>query len=183
MHTLWRLCWGFPVGENEAKMHTGGFGKQREPCISHSPSSAGAWMVLRTWAGLTQPAAVPDRLVGAGRSRVVSPGIPRLLSHIPPAAQPRHVLTAELGAKEAEIETGFHAPVCISACPIIQSKVETVLGKGVHTEGMSNGWIFPICHIEVNATYYPNHYPRCLIRETVLQENDLLEVIWATLRT
>ena len=135
-----------------------------------------------TWAGPTQPAAVPDRLMGAGRSRVVSPGIPRLLSHIPPAAQPRHILTAELGAKEAEIETGFHASVCISACPMFQSKVETVLGKGVHTEGMSNGWIFPICHIKVNATCYPNHYPRCLIRETVLQENDLLKVIWTTVR-
>ena len=138
MHTLWRLCWGFPVGEKEAKKHTGGFGKQRGPCLSHSPSSAGAWMVLliwtrQGWAGLTQPATVPDRPVGASRSRVVSPGVPRLLSHVPPAAQPRHVLTAELGAKEADIETGFHVSVCISACPITQSKVEMVLGKGVHT--------------------------------------------------
>ena len=70
--------------------------------------------------------------VGAHRSRVVSPGVPRLLSHVPPAAQPRHVLTAELGAKEADIEQVFMC-VCISACPITQSKVETVLGKGVHT--------------------------------------------------
>ncbi|KAB0393109.1 hypothetical protein E2I00_004364, partial [Balaenoptera physalus] len=157
-------------------------------CAIHQPAMAGSaggldgsanlgW-TWRTSAELARPSAVPDGLVGARRSRTVSPPrttelpcllLPRLSSS--PARARSHGRAVGLEGGNGNPQAGFHTSVASAcSCPIGQSKVEMSLEKGVHVGqgwggGRGNGginvlhsWVFtllsgtlPMSHVAVGT--------------------------------
>ena len=112
--------------------------------------SANLSWTWRTSAELARPSAVPDGLVGARRSRTVSPLrttelpcllLPRLSCS--PARARSHGRAAGLEGGNGNAQAGFHTSVAWAcSCPIGQSKVETSLEKGVHVgQGCGGGCV------------------------------------------